>query len=327
MTKSKAIVPYKPNQKKNGKKKKGSRDLPVQRFASGFKMGKMPSLDEAGAAYARLLADPCTGRLVPGVGLGGGGGVITRFVEELTIFNSSGPPAETGGWLVWSPGAGSFVRSATPLNSETAISPGSTLVPTAGNAFLFANASSYRVISACMQIYWPGSELNRQGLVSVGYTTANQLVEVLPVANGGNGGQASIQAMRAVCFHSERMPASSLELLYKPTQGDLEFDNTSVRADGISASIGDKSAMVLAVSGIPTLTGVRVRFVSVVEWIPDGSVGQGLVATVLPAPPSRNTVSDVLRALEKAGHWFIKTAYNNRDIIAGIVGYGATTMV
>jgi len=147
------------------------RTRPRQQFGISNASNPVPRirLDQGGLRYAKLLSDPCSGPLVNGPQPGLGGGIVTRFESETTLFSGA---LSAGGYLYWLPSNAAYTVSTT-LTPAVA-SAGSALVPTAGSGYLVANAASYRCLSACMQIYWAGTELNRQGFIGMGYTTGGQ---------------------------------------------------------------------------------------------------------------------------------------------------------
>jgi hypothetical protein len=277
-------------------------------------------LDRAALQYAKLLDDPCNADLVPGVGFGFGGGIITRFASDNVGFSRTG---ETAGWLVWIPGASSYIFNSTIATTDTVSSPGSSLTPSPGNALLLTGATAYRCLSACLQISYPGSELTRAGVVSVGYSSGSNLIDLLPVANGGNGFSSTTVGIRNACFHSERTPSSYVEIKWKPSQGDLTFQPVSNRTDNVAGAVADQTAIIAGFSGLPAATGIRTRFVAVYEWIP-GDNQDGIVATSGPSVGSRNTINEVMAYLDSLGNWFIKSAWDNKDVLLGAAAYALT---
>lgn len=330
---------------KKAKKKNGGTQTLVQ-AGSGLQIRRRPRqqfgmptanttvprvrLDPGGLRYAKLLSDPCSGPLVNGPQPGLGGGIVTRFESETTIFSGA---LAAGGYLYWLPNQAAYTVSTT-LTPAIA-SAGSAPTPSAGSGFLVSNAASYRCLSACMQIYWAGTELNRQGFVGMGYSTGGQYTEVIPILNGGEGQSISVDQVRASQFHVERMPNGMVEIKWKPSQRDMEW--TSRRngtANSLQAEVDSMTAISLSVDNLAAGAGnpgVRVRFVAVYEWIPGPtSVGgnQGLVTTTGGPPSTYNSINEVLQYLERTGRWFLKTAWDNREHLAEFAGaVGALTMM
>lgn len=301
-----------------------TRQRPTSQFGNPKRASGVPkvNLDRGAREYARLLADPCNGPLVAGPGPGLGGGIITRFETDFIAFAGAGI---TSGYLIFSPADANSVAGAGAL--DTTASAGTTITGP-GKTFLDAQASAHRCLSACMQVYWPGNELNRQGLIGMGYGTGQLYTDVLPVANGGRGLSNTAANVRASNFHVERTPNGMVELKFKPTQADMNWLPTEKESAQNQPELDARTTMTLSATGLPAATGIRIRLVAVYEWIPKISTGAGLVTTVGHSPPTYNTMNDILQALDRTGRWFLKTVWDNREYIGEFAGaMAAITMV
>lgn len=292
-------LPNAPKRKKKQQKVATNR-ANAQVMVSAPKARNQPmarGLDSFGAAYARLLADPCKANLVPPAMTGANGGMITRFDYVVTIGNAVTDSAQT---VIWQPNAqpnnGIFVQTA--ANDSTPASFGNIGV-SPGGLFLFNNAQSYRCISACVQVMFPGTELNRSGFVAT---------DIIPdVVLGSLPTTSKPSDWYQIAANTSRVPASMVEQRWYPSGQDAT--GTIPVLTSSLQDIGSNSLLVSA-AGYPTGTGLRYRFVVVYEWWPKSA--QGMVQNNQTVSQSGNTIDQVLRALGTAGRW----AYQNADAIA-----------
>jgi len=297
------------------KKKNGNRQVRVRNMAGrqvprpGVPRGV---LDEQARQYAQLLADPCNAKLTQSVFPGAGGSFVGRFETDFIVGNTA---AATGLAVVWTPGftAGPQGCLANSVEVTTDATGFNLSAPQAspGASFL-ATTDQYRAIAGCLEVYWPGSELNRQGIVGLG------LVDSAIVNTFSAGNLATTSALRTLCQHTERMPTEKATINWRP--GD--FDQTGLGTASSSLLSGRQSILITA-NGLPVATGVRLRLVVVVEWWP--KAGTGLVSTV-PQVTTRVSTNDVLYALDRTGNWLINTYKRARPLLEGVakaVTYGA----
>jgi hypothetical protein len=299
---------------KNGKKNtRRVRSRPVPR-------GVGRSLTPAESKYMELLRNPCTGPLVRAPGSSEGGSII-RFETDFITGNGA---TSTAGFLNWAPGAynnftpnaygpGGVVASA--VNDTTAVSVAN-LVPAEmpGYTFLQNNASSYRCIAACMQIYWPGSELNRSGIVSAAQGTYGLL---------SIGTNVATQQVRSLSPHVERMPTDMIEAIWAPSYSDGLFRaNNPVTTTGTIPEDGH-SSLLCSWAGIPVSTGVRIRLVGVFEWRPKIL---GLVLSSNTADSGGGSVQFVRTVLDHIdpNWWYHARQAAARFVANGFVQYAST---
>lgn len=277
------------------------------------------ALDGPAAAHARLLMDPCSQELTHPIYLGADGGMLMRCEQSITV--ASGP-TETGGIVAFMPGGSFGASDSTVYVNNTAITSDTTttlLTPSPssapGSTFLINNSRAYRPVAACLQVMWPGSELNRQGFVSLGRISGAELDDA---RTGGTGTATNVAALRQLAVATTRTPEDHLEILWKPGAGDMVF------ADPNNAPLGSmltqKQALFCAFAGIPVSTGLRMRFVVVYEYTPKS--GLGLSSAQESRARSRNTIDDVLNVVDRLGINAVKAgraAYN----FVNNVGVGA----
>lgn len=252
--------------------------------------------NDAGRRYANLLADPCNGDLVPGPFGDGSGGMVGRFEREFLIVGGAGSTACA---FAYSPRANNFCfatgTSITDTSTITWTNNSDASVPP-GLQFMQANASSVRPLACCMQVYWTGSELNRQGVVSL----ARMPAEVVDDTT------LTVARLRSASQYSERTPDTYSEIIWRPQEQDQYF--TSIHPTVVSSPGGGSQNTVLVMTGayLPVDTPLRIRVVVVFEWIPDPLSGFKVTTGRMPTPPTR--LGDVLAFLDRTGDWMAGTA-------------------
>jgi hypothetical protein len=152
------------------------------------------------------------------------------------------------------------------------------------------NTGSYRVLSACLQVYYPGTELTRSGITAIGQSQVGSLSSVALTCG----------TVRSLANYIERTPLGCVELKWRPNSWDLEWTELAALDLETSSNFGRRSTIYSSTSGIPVSTGMRVRMVAVVEWQPLAGTGQ-------PAPQkavsSDNTFTQVLKVADSYGEW------------------------
>lgn len=276
-------------------------------------------LDPVASSYAHLLNDPCNAPLCHPVYAGGEGGYLARYEKDY-IVNQYGI-ANTAGAICFTPAllcnhpvntvvfANSTAHSAVYLASSSS-SPATTPVVdnTAcewysdnggqpGYDQLITMAGGVRCVAACMQITFPGTELNRSGIVSLA-----QLPDAAAVLrSGSDAGPAAtftVGELRSVSPMVSRTPETTLEVKWKPSFSDQRFKTPNVTSH---TDIAQHSCLTATWSGIPASTGMRIRVVAVYEWVPKAS--NGLMNSNESRARTPCTLDQVLNYLDQAGNW------------------------
>lgn len=282
----------KTNNKKKGKKGGGARTMVVRQVMREKRL----ALDALGAAYARLLVDPCNAPLVHSAY---GGAEGTYLVKAETINDWGINPDATNGIFQWVPGVFSADGVIYGFNGANVAGLGAgPFIP--GNAYITGNASQCRCIAACLEITYPGAELNRAGRVHYGH---------------GNGGVLDIgvaiatNAITPMLEMMERTPAGKIEILWKPGQADGLF-----RDPNTAASIQDRerrASITVAWAGLPLVgavgsagVGLTFKQTAVYEYQPIRNIG---VSIPNMARTTTNSLGDVMRALQARGERFLSS--------------------
>lgn len=293
--------------KKNTAPKKGKGNVLVDKFRKG--------LDTQARKLAALLADPCAGPIVEPIYLGETDGFLTRFESDIIISNGA---TETAAAFAFVPGAigatggaGAFgswmnANAAAMVTDGTSTGFQNTAANQPGIAVLAANSRAVRVVAACLQVYYPGSELTRAGIIGIGQCSASTFAS-----------NATAGTLRTLAPHVARTPSTMMEIRLKPGDGEANWSDPG--ATTTLTDFENYQSLFVSLAGGPVSTGIRVRCVAVYQWIP--SAASGLVAPTT-SNSSSNSMRDVLGYLQAAGQW----AYTNGDAItrvASTVMYGA----
>lgn len=275
-------------------------------------IARSSGMSKATNDYIRLLTDPCNAPLVHGIYPGTGGGIVSRFESD---FIYGGGATDTCLALVWVPGLNLVFQPNILLPSDNTVyanTLGSTTnMP--GYNFLTTTAGSFRCVAACMQVSYPGSELNRSGVISLGVQDGASLMPLLPTTQGGRGGTVTVQQMRSMAQHTERTPATTAEIVWMP--GEADGDNFSYGNAGPPPSYpgtGDgvqyqgRNALSLSAANLSLAVGLRIRLVYVCEWTP--RVNQGIIASVQPSYSEESVAEVLMKLARNSPNWYIHAA-------------------
>lgn len=224
-----------------------------------------------------------------------------RLESDFILFSAA---AETAGCFYWVPGALRAFQWAAP-NDTTGITLQPIGVP--GAAFL-VNYSTARAVSACVQVMYPGAELNRSGIVGMGLVPGGQLTNIIQTTYGGAGGSSTVGQIRSSCQIVERTPSTMMEIRLRP--GDQETRPTDIAAlsqdqTEFPEAANGKNGFIIVAAGLPEATGIRIRCVCTYELTPLSN--QGMVSGV-ETTRSVNTEKDVVQALDAANEkWWHST--------------------
>ncbi|APG76518.1 hypothetical protein 2 [Hubei unio douglasiae virus 3] len=283
------------NAAKQSKARKGGK---AQRQRMSIVPRSVRQLDPPAMAWLKMLNDPCYGRLSHPVYPGADGGYLSRFESEATFVAGVGT---TAGIIGFVPGVLPFAVVGSGVVSDITASALADLSAASapGYTYLRGVANSVRCVSACMQVSWPGSELNRQGFVTLGQSTGAVLAEA--AAAFGNT-PVTPASLRPLCHLRTRMPETVAEVKWRPTLADAQWHDPLVapsygRVNEAGALLATFGNLPLDVNG--NGIGVRVRFIVTYEWIPRGA--QGLTSGFDDRARSSNTLDDVINTLDRNG--------------------------
>lgn len=278
------------------KVKKAPRRAPVNRL-----MRK--GLDSQALAWARLLSDPCGSPLAHPCYVGSDGGILTRFEGFYDVGTGA---TDTCGIFSYTPNAVgnitatglgpaiSFFNAANPGVATSLVNPTSGSQP--GYTFLSGNATAVRCVSACIQVFYAGTELNRSGIISYGNVSGGtfQVGSSVNVNNSSN-----------VLEHYCRVPNEIIEIKWRPTSADQLWRDPS-QAIGSFNDLARLGGMGFTFTGLQAAAGLRVRLVAIYEYIPDAQVG--ITNTAQSRNTSGNSFDDVINFLDSSGDWMTRAS-------------------
>lgn len=272
------------------------------------------SLDAHALAYARLLNDPCSAPLVHPTFAGADGGLLIRAETTYTFGTTA---LSTAGIFVWTPGAigvNAGNGSAIVTVDATAAGSGVSLGPISagyqpGYAFLTANASEVRCVAACMQAFYPGTEVNRSGLVAYGNVIGGTLY---------NGQAINAQGANVLFENFERTPDDMVEVKWRPTNFDQTYTVPNNATSFTEISRRGSMGIVLT-NGYPA-TGIQIRMVAVYEYTP--SYALGLTSSARSRNFSANTLDQVINHLDRLGDWATRAGHAAANVAGGMAAGG-----
>lgn len=265
--------------------------------------------------HIRLLLDPCNAEIGP-TAYRGRDGFITRFSSIHTV----GPgTTQTVGIFMYYPRLNRvYNRMTTNINDDLGAIDwfGANTFDGPGTYFLRNFTEAMRPVAACVQAYYSGTELDRQGVFYNGVVPAQVFTNT---AAGTNTVDAYVQLLQK----RQRTPDHTVETKWVPSPADENY----ARTDVLSPQIESDNVIVLCYTGIaPTKINFNFRVVNNMEWLP--GAGQGFVAPVPNTPDVPAGLERVRTALSNMGNWWVEAAHTVQTA-AGVARqvYSATRSV
>jgi hypothetical protein len=274
----------------------------VGRPASNFRF-----LDRAAQEYLALLGDPCGSPMVPAVYPGVCG---TQYLRVRVNLNPGASAVD--GLLYFTPSLLSYCGTATasgPLQFYSVNSSGagpsnlySATVPPLQGSTTYDRA---RCLAACLKLRYTGSELNRAGQV------ATNISESSPLGLGTVAGYPTTTTPSVVnatqVFPSlRRLGEVAHEVRWLPAENDAFWFDVGSSFDGGLQSAGvEGNSIAMGFFGVPP-GSCYWEATLVFEVMPSVIVAGGTAGSlvqVMRAPPSRNTLNQVLQAIDNVTDW------------------------
>lgn len=286
--------------------------LPRQSGAGGF--------TTSATEYAQMLCDPCNATLKAPLYPGTTGSNVMRYRAETVL----GDATTTACVVAYHPVLGAWGRAVAGGTTQSPLLYLGDAWP--GDTFLNATISiaSYRGVAGCMQVAYPGTEMNRGGYVSLGVINGKTVWNVIAAASGGGGFPVTPASLLETLTHSQRMPVDEVECAWVPSFGDQEFGTQlgSATSDPVMRENFEKSNFVLlVVQGATASTAgvIRITNTSIVEvnW----ADGRGLVSNAAHVQTNPTTFTQVIAALQrKDPHWYINAAKKVGKLVGAAAG-------
>lgn len=236
-----------PNGQRKRRTRKGKAEMP-------------PAIPTLFNGHINMVIDPCAAPIGRSV-YSGASGLVTRHVSTGALNGGTNVAMILG--LV--PGGYRTITAAT-LTGGTALSPTYSVTNVPGYSFLNSTTSQSRVIGACIQIHWNGTEFNRGGSVAYGCIQAS----------GVNAASTTIDNIYRMLPHKRRVVAGDLEIKWNPSAEDESYDVCD--AASTVSNFNDRNGLYFAYQG-PANGEFGYTLTTVVEWLPK-------VGMDSPAPPT-----------------------------------------
>jgi len=261
-------------------------------------------LDQNAKKWARLLANPCDAELsYPCYSMGVGGSILLRCERDEIYFNAA---TQTAGVYGLIPGLNDVVLTQDVLTSDTQVTSFVRTNGAPGGAFFDTNVNALRAVAARVEVSYPGTELDRKGLLALGLFEGNMFNNNIGAVNGGGDVPTTVSAYRTACQHVERTPQGVAAINWFPGPTDENTCDPKLIPTTYGRNYFDgHNALVVAVSGLPVATGIRIRSIVVYE-IQMNVNTIGTIATVT-IPTSINTPNHVIRYLmNRSNKWYLQ---------------------
>lgn len=239
-------------------------------------------LDAAGAAYAKMIMDPCNAPMMPPTYSGMGTGQYRRFRSIIAI-----PTLAVEGTYMFVPGSNlGFIASHVLSNVGNPY--------TFGSFGLFGSpeldgTNESRCLAACVKIRYVGTEGERKGTIGLRTAPFNYVQLSQTTDNPTMLREAQIINRTGEVLHEVKFLPGAGDELFTPNAGAVINTQRTLGAFGF------------------TFAGVQAGSLQVeVTAILEVETGSQLVSAVVP-PSSRNTTNNVLSALGPPIRW----AFNN----------------
>jgi len=217
-------------------------------------------------------------------------------MRSRSVFSVNTTAGATAGFLHWTPGAigtgnSELLSAEFATTGTTGVAAGLGNAP--GKVFLAANATSYRPVAACMQVYYLGPETGRAGFVLLDNTLGG-LIDL------GGGYSVDLLSRTLGCY--TRTPGNCIESVFKPTMGDETWIDPQVATAAVDKD--RRGSLTIAWGGLPAAVGLSIVLTGIYEWVPNPL--SGLAASTESRSTSRNDVRDVMDYLQATGTKFIR---------------------
>lgn len=261
--------------RKVGKGRKGPSKQPNRQKKQAPRLGS--SLDAAGLAHARMLADPCNALMSPPCYSGMGTGDYRRFRRILNV------PLAVEGTYSFVPGANAFF-----VGTHISANAGTPYTMNGYQLFeteLLAIGVESRCIAACVKVRYTGTESERKGVVGLRTNPFNSVTNAQVTSN---------DSQLTACPLLNRVGEVQHEVKFVPGTADELFTGNWGAPISVLNTMGSFG---FTFSDVPTLT-MQIEVTAIIELEPRENMVINSVA-----PTSRNTTNNVLAALGPPAKW------------------------
>lgn len=231
-----------------------------------------------------LILDPCNAEFTTGFAMS-----TTGIVQRFTKFIVPVATTENAFAYIWSP---QDHGTSTAIQQKLAVGTG---VPTKissdgpGEDFINANADTVSSLSACMEVLYTGTLVNRKGYIGVCQLPHHVAADV-------NAANIDLPTLMTYCQAISTVPSAKIEVKWSPSLTNFTGNGSSTDA----ASTGGNCLMVVAVGVNPN--DFLVRFTGVYEYVP--KYFQGVPAPRVTKQVPVGVGERIVSALDRLGVWW-----------------------
>lgn len=273
-------------------KKATGRARPVKaRRANSLAVG-----GESGARVRRhigLLLDPCNGELGP-CAYRGRDGFITRLMAQSSQTDATGTVA----FFAYYPRINRIVNMRKALFTDSFVIDWFDAVWSQagpGSSYLASVSEGFRPISACVQAFYSGTELDRQGIVYQG---------VVPVR--ATVGTFTMGSLVQLLQRSTRTPDHTVETKWIPAPENETYAASNPAAFDYT-DVGD-NCIIFAVTGVAAgKMNFNYRTTLNAEWLPKSNQGIITPSPNTPDPPAG--LEHVRSTISRLGDWWLEAVH------------------
>lgn len=262
------------------------------------RVATMPRMVNDAAAriqrHVKLLLDPCSAELGPTAYRGRDG-----FVSRFSGFHANADAAASCAVFLWYPrinriynrGVAAFTTDLGAIDfygANSAAGPGAD--------YLFSNAEASRCISGCLQAFYSGTELDRQGIVYQGVVPARTFSNT---AAGVNTAARFTQLLQA----QSRCPDSVVETKWVPSAENEEYEDTGIGSSTPHLLSGDNVVVFIASAFAVGKLNFNFRVVGNYEWLP--TPGAGFMCPSPSTPDAPAGFEHVRTTIARYGKWWL----------------------
>lgn len=223
--------------KKNSKNKKQKRNGRAART----RMPRAVIIPNPISGHYNMLRDPCGAPLTTSV-YRGRKGTVARFSRTWTVSGSS----DTAYYYILNP-ANCGAAGTSLATSASAFTPVET-IQAAGYAMMDMFAADWRVIGACLEVDYVGTELNRSGRMYAGILSAQSVQFGVPT---------TADNIKLLTYASARTPDRTVEIKWVPGEGNEALSNRG-SSGGTDNYAANRNVVLFVAENMPA--GVQLAF-------------------------------------------------------------------
>lgn len=208
------------------------------------------------SGHYNMLRDPCGAALTTSV-YRGRKGTVARFARTWTVSGSS----DTAYYYILNP-ANCGAAGTSLATSSSAFTPVET-IEAAGFTMMNTFAADWRVIGACLEVDYIGTELNRSGRMYAGILSAQSIQF---------GVATSADSIKLLAYASARTPDRTVEIKWVPGEGNEGLSNRSA-AGVVNNYEANRNVVLFVAENMPAGVQLAFRETIIYEYTPKPGLG------------------------------------------------------